>query len=1155
MTASPPATPARHGRSATVPMPLGTLAAFAVAVLAVLLIAYFSWKTLQIRTQTAQRITRTLQVMEQFPALLSTLKDAETGQRGFLLTGLEQYLDPYNAAKMAIATELRRLRQRSGDNPAQQARIDQLEALTADKLAELAETVTLQRAGRASDALVLVQSDRGRIAMDRIRTLVAEMQDEESQALARHQAEWEHALFFSDLVTWGGTGILLLLISASAGFTVRDFRSRETEAWLRATQLGLSQQLQGSQQLGQISDKALRYLAARLDAQVAAAYVDDDEGQGYRRVAGYALPPGTPERLKPGEGLPGQAVKENRTLIVRELPQDYWPVASGVGSGKPREVLVVPVSIHGVAQAVLEFGFFRAVDAVDEELFRRIAETLGMAIRGAKDRTRLQTLLEETQSQAEELQVQQEELRVSNEELEEQGRSLRESKTQLETQQAELEQINADLELQTQLLEGQKAALSQAQTTLLEKSAELERSNRIKSEFLANMSHELRTPLNSSLILSKLLADNKHGNLTPEQVNFAQTIHGAGNDLLALINDILDLSKIEAGKMDVAAEPVFLAPTVDAMVKDFMPLAQQKGLALGAVVEPGAPQQIDTDPRRLAQILRNLLGNALKFTGSGEVALRVHADSADSVCFSVRDTGIGIAPENHGLVFEAFRQADGGTHRKFGGTGLGLSISRDLARLLGGDIALHSAPGQGSVFTLTLPRAPAQRPAPDDSAAPRRQPPPPSPLGAAAAVAPAAAAPGMPPRHAQVEDDRDRLAGASRVILVIEDDTRFATILRDLVREKGFCCVVAQRAADGIDAALALRPSAIVLDMNLPDYSGLVVLDQLKRDAATRHIPVHVVSVADYSVAAMERGAVGYALKPVQREQLLAALETLEAKFSQGLRRVLVVEDDARQMQSIKELLSSDEVEIVGVASAEQALAQLDASRFDCMVMDLNLPGASGHQLLEDMARRGGAPAPPVIVYTGRSLSRDEEQRLRRHSNSIIIKDARSPERLLGEVTLFLHQVEAKLPADHQRMLSTARARDARLEGRRILVVEDDVRNIFALSSVLEPHGAHVAIARNGLEALQALGRAGKGGEPAIDLVLMDIMMPEMDGFTAIREIRKDAQWRKLPIIALTAKAMKDDQEQCLAAGANDYIAKPLDVEKLLSLVRVWMPR
>src|SRR3984957_7631044 len=666
------------------------------------------------------------------------------------------------------------------------------------------------------------------------------------------------------------------------------------------------------------------------------------------------------------------------------------------------------------------------------------------------------------------------------------------------------------------------------------------------------MSHELRTPPNSTLILAKLLADNKDGNLTEQQVKFAQTITSAGNDLLNLINDVLDLSRIEAGKVELAPEPVSIARTVQGLEKTFQPAAEQKRLRFSISVEPGVPEQIETDPQRLGQILKNLLSNALKFTEKGEVALRVYSTVPGKVCFAVRDTGVGIAPHQQEVIFEAFRQADGSIHRKFGGTGLGLSISRDLAALLGGTVTVQSESGAGSVFTLTMPVSHGTA----DIGEPAR-----TPRGAVQAP-PAAYSPesAEPPESEALgpmvtEDDRASLTPGGRLILVVEDDESFAVILRDLVREMGFQCVVSHRANDGLVAASRFQPSAILLDMNLPDHSGLGVLDQLKRNPATRHIPVHVVSVADYTHEALAMGALGYALKPVKREQLVEALQRLEDTFSQGRRHVLIVEDDERQRRSIAQLLANGDVEITAVQNASEALAQLRTTTFDCMVMDLNLPDLSGYELLEQMANESDVSFPPVIVYTGRSLTAHEEQSLRRFSKSIIIKDARSPERLLDEVTVFLHQVESQLPVERQRMLRAARDREATLDGRRILIVEDDVRNIFALTSLLEPRGAKVEIARNGKEAIEALTRSMTDPAHAIDLVLMDLMMPEMDGITATREIRKRHEWRRLPIIALTAKAMKDDQEKCLAAGANDYIAKPLDVEKLVSLLRVWMPR
>jgi len=1150
-------------------MPLRMLLGFVLAALATAVIAIFTYQSQQDRSDAVRRINTAVESVVQIQYVLSIIKDAETGQRGYLLAGEPRYLGPYETAEASLGPELERLRLLVSDSPRQLRRYEQLAPLARQKMAELQETIQLRQSGQVEAAMAVVRTDRGRATMDAIRALVREMITAEREELEERRALWEDSARFAAYFTWGGSLVLLAFILGSAAMTGADHRAKAREAWIRGGVMGLSDEVRGDLRLDELGPRVLSYLARRLGARVGVAYVAEGHGV-FRRFGGYALSgtPG-PERVAEGEGLVGQAAVSRQTVHARHVPAAHLEVQSGVGHSAPGELVVLPAVHNGTVQAVIELGFFRPVQDIDLELLARASEQLAIAVRSAKDRSQLETLLDETQRQAEELQAQQEELRVSNEELEQQSRVLQESQAQMEAQQTELEQSNAQLEEQTQQLEYQKQQLLRAQDALTDKARDLEQASQYKSEFLANMSHELRTPLNSSLILAKLLADNKGGNLTAEQVRYAETIHGAGNDLLTLINDILDLAKIEAGQATVDIEPVSIARAVQSIAEPLRPLAREKNLAFSAVVEPGVPEQLRTDAQRLGQILKNLLSNAIKFTERGEVALRVWAQPDGRVAFSVRDTGIGIPEHQQKLIFEAFRQADGSTHRKYGGTGLGLSISRDLAQLLGGSVSVQSTPGQGSVFTLVLPlQAPEPAQSSQDTASGYGMP-----QRAVATASATPASPAMPvdmvaavpaiasvqeaPRRpdSAVADDRDGLQAGKRTILVVEDDVRFARILHDLAHEMGFQCIVTHSGGEGLAAATDYMPSAVVLDMNLPDFSGLGVLDQLKRNPATRHIPVHVVSVADYSQEALGLGAMGYALKPVKRDELVQALERMEAKFTQALRRVLVVEDDDRQRESMGHLLANGDVEIVGAETAQRALQLLRESTFDCMVMDLNLPDLSGYELLEQMAGQEDVAFPPVIVYTGRSLSRDEEQRLRRFSKSIIIKDARSPERLLDEVTLFLHQVESSLPTDRQQMLRLARDRESSFEGRSILVVEDDVRNIFALSSVLEPTGAKVQIARNGREALELLERSQAGDAPQVDLVLMDIMMPEMDGFTAMREIRKRQEWRRLPIIALTAKAMKDDQEKCLAAGANDYIAKPLDVEKLLSLVRVWMPK
>ncbi|CCP16301.1 response regulator [Stenotrophomonas maltophilia] len=947
----------------------------------------------------------------------------------------------------------------------------------------------------------------------------------------------------------GGGAFLMIALIVSRAIQAR--RQAMRALWLQEAENAVAMSLRGDLGPEQIADAAVTRLAEQLRADVGAVY--RLEGGRLQLTGGMALPSGTPASLSLQEGLAGQVARDER---IRHLHGDEAAVLelqTSLGRLPVRERILAPINSDGSVVGVIELGRARIGDqqGLDDELLERCAETIGMALRASLLRAQLVVLLEESQRQGEELQAQQEELRVANEELEEQSRSLLQSQSHLEEQQAELEQSNVQLEERTHELEAQKQALLVAQGQLVRNSNELAATSRYKSEFLANMSHELRTPLNSSLILAKLLADNKDGTLTEEQVKYARAILSSNNDLLALINDILDLSRIEAGHVELADEVVVVDSVLQRLRETFEPMARQKGLALEIEADALAPTQLMADNQRLQQILKNLLANALKFTEHGKVSLHVHAGGNGRVRFDVCDTGIGIAREQLPVIFEAFRQADGSTRRRYGGTGLGLSISRDLAERMGGSIQVDSEPGRGSCFILELPLqgAPASEalpamateavPLPVAAPAPARV------VAAPAAVPPAAVSMAV----ASVADDRGRRQRAGRLILAVEDDTTFAEALVSLAHELDFDCVVASTAEEALALAAELRPNGILLDIGLPDVSGLSVLERLKRNPDTRHIPVHVVSAMDRSQVARELGAIGFAIKPTTRERLAAAIEQLEQTSRRDVRRLLIVEDDSELRRNLELLLGREQLQIVAVGTLAGALEQLSTVTFDCMVMDLSLPDGSGYDLLEHMASNDDVGFPPVIVYTGRALSREEEQSLRRYSKSIIIKGARSPERLLDEVTLFLHSVEASLPSDQQRLLREARRRDTVLDGRTVLLAEDDVRNIFALSSVLEPLGVTLEIARNGQEAVDRLA------EREVDLVLMDIMMPEKDGLAAMREIRAQRHLQDLPIIALTAKAMPDDRERCLQAGANDYIAKPIDVDKLVSLCRVWCSR
>ena len=1118
------------------------------------------WNT-RILNRNSEQVAHTHEVITSLAEMLSLVKDAETGQRGYLLTGTETYLEPYNSAVSRLDERLNHLLGLTRDQPEQRERLQGMEVTLRSKMAELAETLKLRRERGFDAALLVVKSDRGKQDMDRIRTQMGAIELAEKNRRAERLSEMGEA-YRNAIISGLITALLGAVVSLAVAWLLRrNAVDRRHQLWLQSGQSGLAQAMLGEQRTDKLGENILEFLSDYCHAPAGAVFVRS--GQDFRRCATYGVPANdsVPARFNLQDGLLGQAAKDGSQRLLENIPEGYLRIGSGLGQSVPRHLLIAPAAADGEVNAVLELGFLQPVSAADRTLLEMVAPSIATAVKSANYRENLQNFLEETQRQGEELQSQSEELRVNNEELEEQSRALKESQVRLEQQQSELEQTNAQLEEQAQTLEGQRDDLARSEAVVQQKAKELEQASQYKSDFLANMSHELRTPLNSSLILSKLLADNREGNLTAEQIKFAQTIQSAGNDLLTLINDILDLSKIEAGHMEITPEKVSLERISSDLRNIFEPLAKQRGITLKFTVVKDIPSTLETDRQRLEQVLKNLLSNALKFTEKGTVGLEITQAGAGHTAFAVTDTGIGIATEQQQAIFDAFKQADGTISRKFGGTGLGLSISRELARLLGGRITLESTPGQGSRFTVILPEIFT---APESSSVT------PKPfngfstsnfnsnhIGSGISQTLAKKKPTNETVHyRRFDDDRKTLNGDRRIILVVEDDESFAGILYDMVRELNFQCLVATSAEEALTIAKQYLPSAVVLDVGLPDHSGLSVLDRLKRDARTRHIPVHVVSAGDHAQTALSLGAVGYMLKPVKREALAETLKNLESRLEQRMRRVLIVEDDAVQRDSMQKLLGSQEVETIAVGTAAECLKQLQSHTFDCMVLDLSLPDASGYSLLETLSREDAYSFPPVIVYTGRDLSSDEEQRLRRYSKSIIIKGVKSPERLLDEVTLFLHQVVADLPSEQQRMLEQARNRDAALEGKRVLVVEDDVRNIYALTNILEPHGVIVQIARNGREAIEMLEKnKTEKKSHAIDLVLMDVMMPEMDGLTATRKIRLQPEWRKLPIIMLTAKAMKDDQERCIEAGANDYMAKPLDVEKLLSLVRVWMPR
>jgi HAMP domain-containing protein/CheY-like chemotaxis protein/signal transduction histidine kinase len=915
---------------------------------------------------------------------------------------------------------------------------------------------------------------------------------------------------------------------------------RNTEQdWLKTNLARFTSMLQGQRDLTTVGRLLLSELAPLVNAQQGVIYqMEGEESSGMTLLSAFADDGrnGHRQYIQVGEGLIGQCAAEKRSMLITDLPVHAVPIRSGLFQAVPRNIIVLPVLFEDQVKAVIELASLSAFTASHLAFLEQLTASIGIVLNSIEATMQTEGLLKQSQQLATELQTQQKELQQTNEQLAQKAQQLAEQNVEVERKNQEIEQARRALE---------------------EKAAELALTSKYKSEFLANMSHELRTPLNSILVLGQQLTDNPDGNLTAKQVEFARTIHGAGTDLLNLISDILDLSKIESGTVTVDAEEIIFTNLLDMVARPFRHEAENRRLSFDVHMDPHLDRSLVTDSKRVQQVLKNLLSNAFKFTEQGGVRLSVSAavggwsddhpilkGAASVVAFEVSDTGIGIAFEKQRIIFEAFQQADAGTSRKFGGTGLGLAISRELASLLGGEIQLRSTPGSGSTFTLYLPQTyvgPSVSPV----------------IVTNSPSAPTSPQPGSflsvrVPEHQveQIVDDRDNLQPDDAILLIVEDDPHYARVMCDMSRDRGFKVLVAMRGVEALALAREYHPTAVSLDVFLPDMLGWTVLSHLKQDPATRHIPVQMLTLDEDRQHGLARGAFAFVTKPTTTEGLEAALARIKEYAMPRRKRLLVVEDNAAEQLSIRELLGYDDIDIDVVGTGEEALAALHEQPFDCVVLDLRLPDMSGFEVLERLRDDTSLGDVPVVVFTGKELSPDEDARLHTLARSVVVKGVESPERLLDETALFLHRVVADLPLEKQQMLDRLHRSDDALFGKKVLVVDDDVRNIFALSSVLERRGMTVLTAGTGREAIATLDST-----PDLAIVLMDIMMPEMDGYETMQVIRQNPTFQRLPIVALTAKAMKGDREKCLEAGASDYLAKPVNTEQLLSALRMWLHR
>ncbi|MDB4918648.1 response regulator [Mucilaginibacter sp.] len=1135
-------------------------AGFAVSVILVLLVGILSYKSINQLENDSNMVEHTQKVIKSTTNLLQLLTDGETGMRGYVATNKPAMLDPYNAALPKIKNDIEQLRELIADNQVQVRRVDTLAMLVNTQLNILKTNIEVRQVQGLDYMVTNNMLTNGKHNMDEIRSVINHMKNTEDNLLAIRKASSKGASSKAiDTIVIGS--IIFLVIIVVLFFYIQGTFERQKKIeqeikianselevvldenkarnWLLTGTGSINERMQGQQSERELAGNILTEICKYTKAITGTFYLFNEEQQILELYSSYAFnnPDALKRIVKISEGWLGQVAKDEKAAVIKGKLNEKLELGSSVIHQEIIESFIVPFFFDKKLKGVIEIAFANELDKMTSEYILAVANEIGIAVNTAQARTIMHELLLQVQQQAEELEAQQEEMRVTNEELLSKTEMLQASEEEMRVQQEELRNTNAELEEKASLLEEKNQTIEEARKAINIKVGELETTGKYKSEFLANMSHELRTPLNSILVLARILKDNKPANLSEDQVKYASVIFNAGNDLLTLINDILDLSKIESGKLEMQNDNVKIADILHDMEMLFAEVARNKKISYSINTSKDLPVSIFTDKLRVEQVLKNLLSNAFKFTHeNGSIIIEVvPGDEEKTVSFHIKDSGIGIPHDKQKIIFEAFQQADGSTSRRFGGTGLGLSISRELVTLLGGKITLTSAPGDGSEFILTIPLEAKVVLQPDEQTVPTVE-----------TFAPEKQF--LKPAK-QIAKDADK----EPLVVIVEDDKNFADILHDYSRDHGYKSIMVNEGTNAVEIIKENKPDAVILDIMLPGKDGWQILKELKQDELTMHIPVHLMSAGEAAANRVRReGAISFLKKPIDKNTLDKLFTDIMLQSGKKFAQILLVEDNKTQSQALNDMMQSQGITVDQAFDGESAFRMLHEKEYQCVILDLNLPDISGLDFLDKIKEIDRFKALPVIINTAMELDKASVSRLMQYANAMVVKTTKSADRLIDEVNLFLNKVRelADRPADIPsvpKSKTVTQGKDV-IKGKKVLIVDDDMRNIFALSSALQGYDMIVEIANDGQEAIDKL-EAIKD----IDLVLMDIMMPVMDGYEATRYIRKQNKWAKLPVIALTAKAMMDDREKCIAAGANDYITKPVDMDRLISLMQLWL--